>query len=156
MLFNSRLLPNVTQADRSLFCEVARLLSRAAEAAADMRGTDGFQCHSICRALRIRMPELRLLDGFYLGLRTLPAEKKRGVRRELMTAGHSWLMTPDGAIIDPYPVGCISLNPLLIPTRGIDVAFGADLYCADPAVTSRIACRDVWRRSVVLAGLLCK
>lgn len=71
------------------------------------------ECHSISRLMSLVFKELTLVDGILIGLDLLPEENKVTV----VHTHHSWLRTPDGAIIDPYPMGIISpTSALLIPT----------------------------------------
>ena len=91
-----------------------------------------FNCHSVCRALATCIPKLTLITGGYRGLRQV--KKEKGKREfEVTVASHSWLKTPDGAFIDPYPVGAITYTPLLVPAIGssIYLTFGSGLYYED-------------------------
>ena len=80
-------------------------------------------CHEMPRAMSIIFPELKLVDGFYHGL------EKVGDGFKLFLTEHSWLETPDGSIIDPYPVQAISGSQvILIATKGIYACCGAVMY----------------------------
>lgn len=105
-----------------------------------------FNCHSIHRALAFKIPELRLVDGNYLGAVVRETDPKFTVK--LQVCSHSWLVTPDDAIIDAYPVGYISANPVLVVTKGKFAPYGGNFYLPDPTVTSECcANRKVYRRT---------
>lgn len=88
-----------------------------------------FNCHSLCRALSVCIPKLTVVTGGYRGIRAI----NNGTEFRITLASHSWLKTPDKAIIDPYPVGVISYNPLLVPADGesIYLSFGSGMYDAN-------------------------
>lgn len=111
-----------------------------------------YECHSICRAIAKAMPSLRLVDGNYMGLQKIPNEGSFGF--ELRYAAHSWLETPDEAIIDPYPVGILAANPVLVVNKGQYAPFGGQLYVADPRVTAEISTRKTWRKAETFYRLL--
>jgi hypothetical protein len=108
-------------------------------------------CHSICRALSMCISELKVVDGRYLGVECVKNEDPDQVGIELKNCHHSWLVTPDGAIIDPYPVGFIITNPLLIGAKGDYTFYGYKMYFPDPRVAGRVMTRSLHRASIVLA-----
>lgn len=69
-------------------------------------------CHSVARLVHLFLPELAVVDGDILGIRS---DNKKELY-SLQATTHSWVRTPDGNIIDPYPMGIMSINSaLLIP-----------------------------------------
>ena len=80
-------------------------------------------CHEMSRAINILFPNLKLVSGYYHGL-----QKNEGKFGILLTE-HSWLETPDGSILDPYPVQAVSGSQvLLIATKGMYESCGAVMY----------------------------
>ncbi len=119
---NGALLDFVTEDDRKFHELVIHLM--------DLLRFQTFNCHSVCRALAVCIPKLTVITGGYRGLRQVE-EQERAFR--ITIASHSWLKTPDGAFIDPYPVGVITYAPFLIPNVGESVylTFGSGLYHKD-------------------------
>ncbi len=156
-----------TDRDRALLCDVADAMVRASQAfrerqrRAQMEGVRlngyGFRCHSICRALAIVFPECRVVDGKCAGIRMLARtnEDDSDIQSvEFLGVAHSWILTQDDAIIDPYPPGCLVISPMLVVTRGTYVPFGGNLYVPDPSVTRRICDRNLWKESQRLAKMM--
>ena len=85
-------------------------------------------CHSITRFLAKGIPELEVVTGSYLGISRTEGERKAAVSY----CPHSWLVTPDGAILDPYPVGVFATESVvLVSTKPSYWDFGASFYLAD-------------------------
>jgi hypothetical protein len=140
--------------DRNLLCKAMMLLidlSRFHEKFKSVRAPT-VNCHSICRALARHIPELKLVDGHYIGMRVIRKGGKRNIR--LAYCPHSWLKTPDGNIIDPYPVGFMSANPILVIANGPYKPFGGGPYVENADVTKTILTRIVKTRTTQLANLL--
>ena len=89
-----------------------------------------FDCHSIVRGIAGHVQKLDVQSGYYYGVEVGPDE---GVVTT-MKMDHSWLRTPDGAIIDPYPGGFFTHQPILVPTKGHLAPFGGNLYRFDQDV----------------------
>ena len=110
-----------------------------------------FECHSICRAISWFIPELKVIDGRYLGLKTT----ENGQRFEIYSCTHSWLKTPDGSILDPYPPGSIGIAPILVVCKGAYSYFGGNMYVPDPNVARETVSRpEMHRKSLALLQLL--
>ena len=96
-----------------------------------------YRCHSVCRALAEILPTLTVIDGHYLGcIQTT----KRGLVNKLQYVyyPHTWLLAPNGSIIDPYPVACVT-TPILVVTKGKLGLFGSGLYVPNPRLTRRFS-----------------
>lgn len=121
--FRGALLKLFTPKDIELFCFCEELVAALFEEQTDLL----FNCHAICRAIAQILPELSVITGGLTGYKENPDIP--GVLM-IRTSGHSWLQTPDGALIDPYPVGFITWRPVMFPTNqdSIFPAFGASMY----------------------------
>jgi hypothetical protein len=101
------------------------------------------------------IPKLKCIHGFLVGLR-----RKDKVNDDIkfMTeyTYHSWLKTPDGSIIDPYPVGFISCNPVLVITTGPQSSCGGELYIEHEDTIKKFINRKMYRKSLILADLIRK
>ncbi len=95
-----------------------------------------FNCHSICRVIVAYIKDLVVIDGNFLGLRRLDGCQPRF---DVVITRHSWLKTQDESIIDPYPVGCMTEGPLLIPGCGKYTPFGSELYMPNPNILKEIS-----------------
>lgn len=100
------------------------------------------KCHSICMAFRLWMEEnkeqkVTQADGFFAGFKD---EKWVGWE-------HSWILTPDGAIIDLHPVGIVACSPLLIPTKGKEADYQSMLYFESPEVRPIAYSRENFREA---------
>jgi len=152
MIFNKVLFKSITQQDKQLLCKVMDALIAASDYInADPNRRDlTVDCHSICRALAQNIPELQVVDGVHLGLTRRRVKKK--VTLKLSHSGfHSWLRTPHGAIIDAYPMGFISANPVLIPTKGHLRFFASSFYIEDPATKKQVKKVGAVRAARILA-----
>lgn len=103
------------------------------------------ECHSVARFVSLIMKELTLIDGFIIGLHIKEGETKVSIAH----TSHSWLITPDGAIIDPYPMGIISsTSALLIPTSNTRYCIhGANMYHKDSSVQKHFDVSRCWRNA---------
>jgi len=154
MIFNKAQTKAFTKRDRRLLYWVMMSLIDYSDFHAKHRSirSPTVNCHSICRALARHIPELKLVDGHYLGMRVHKKDDKRHIK--LTYCPHSWLRTPDGNFIDPYPVGYMSANPVLVIAKGPYKSFGSGPYVENPDVTKEILTRIVKTRSTQLANLL--
>jgi len=143
VLNNSVLSKNVDPEDIKVFSRVWNLIldngkySQTHPEALDTK----FNCHSFCRALAHHVPEVTLSDGYVIGFELSTKDDHKTF--SMVQAEHSWLVLPKNAIMDPYPVGIMPFNPLLIPTKGDLKCFCGNLYMADPAVTEKILTPDM-------------
>jgi hypothetical protein len=110
------------------------------------------ECHTIARLVSIPIKDLSVVDGFLIGLR-INLETSSA---EVVKTDHSWLTTPDGAIIDPYPMGIItSTSALLIPTKNTRyVVHGSNLYNEDRRVQENFDLTKSWKDARSLFRLL--
>ncbi len=157
MLPNGRLNKSVTKRDQILWAKVMTAVLAALEHFERVKINDKFdvvmECHSICRALAHIVPETSFVDGLFLGL-GIKEEQEEATLFEMRQCSHSWLMTPDGAIIDPYPVGFITANAVLIGSKTQYSPWGRDLYRPDRRVTARISTRKMARTTSVLTRFM--
>jgi hypothetical protein len=153
MFINSSLEPYTTPKDQKLWGEISMLILRTGEYVSKLPKSynPSMNCHSICRALARCVPEVKVVDGLYLGMECQRNGDPDHIGIILRNCNHSWLITPDRAIIDPYPVGIIITNPILIGQKGPRTVFGHQMYFPDPRVTSKIMTRNIYRESIVLS-----
>lgn len=150
MVFNKSITNNTTKRDTRLLIKAISICNTARDHIDTLPFCKHliYECHTICRAIAMVIPELRVVDGNYLGFTRTKTDK--GYDLDLCTADHSWLTTPDDAIIDPYPVGFLAVNPVLVVTKGHYAPFGGQLYIPDNKITAKISTRSLWRKSHVL------
>lgn len=100
-------------------------------------------CHSLSRLCSISFKELTLVDGILYGI-DLSSEDNQC---SLACTYHSWLRTPDNAIIDPLPMGIISTtSAVLIPTSNTKyVVHGANNYQENIAIRENIDVIKSWK-----------
>jgi hypothetical protein len=104
----------------------------------------GFDCHSVARFMSIIMTNCRLIDGYIIGL------NKEGDKYVSVTTNHSWITTPDNAIIDPYPMGVISTGSVILMPSNENIynVHGSNLYVPDPVASrSRFSESDSWKNA---------
>jgi hypothetical protein len=156
MFINSSLEPHTTPQDHKLWGEVMTLILQTTEHIQKLPQSHWptLNCHSICRALAICIPEVKVVDGLYLGLECQRNGIPQQVAVEIRNCSHSWLVTPDEAIIDPYPVGIIITNPILIGPKGPRTVFGHQLYFPDSEVTRRVMNPKIHRTSLIISGYM--
>src|SRR3989338_7413313 len=123
IVINSAISKAATPLDKKLFVEVIRLGNIVQDFKkglpnSEIKALPSFECHSICRAVASKVTKLKVVDGKYVGVRQRRNRKKKTCRLYLRYATHSWLVTPSGSIIDPYPVGFLTPNPVLMVGKG--------------------------------------
>jgi hypothetical protein len=153
MIYAQESFDRTTLADRDMLWRIGDLMWRARDAVEN--GSEGrlkavFECHSICRALVLEIGDgsIRYVDGELVGL-----EIASDLSVKWHACTHTWLETKDGSIIDPYPVGIISMAPLLVTRGGIYGPFTTTRYRPLPEVAREISNRLTWRKARVLQGL---
>lgn len=73
-------------------------------------------CHILCRAFAVVFPQLKCVDGYFFR-----------IGRE-----HSWLETPNGCIIDVYPIAMLG-GPILVLKEGfLSLPWGEIYIEAEP------------------------
>ncbi len=157
MLFSNEVLKSTSKRDRKLLVRVGELLNTLAEYCVRERDNIPdikYECHSICRGLALSLPELTLVDGLYFGVDITVVNGEHTFDPKL--CDHSWLTTPSGSIIDPYPVSIIACGPLLVVTKGNHCRWGGQLYIPSSEVTRRIATADMAKRSEIIAETIKK
>jgi hypothetical protein len=104
---------------------------------------DDVNCHCVARFISILFKELIVVDGMLIGADIDLKKSKASLKYTL----HSWLKTPDGNIIDPYPMGVIATTTaLLIPTSGTKYcAHGGNLYQEDYDISADFDSTKAWR-----------
>ena len=138
MILNEAILKGTTKKDKKVWCKAMDLMLALAKSSKNGRTPNSrFECHSICRAIAKNIRELRVVTGYYVGASTTPAQN--GVRVKPVFGEHSWLITQDRAIIDPYPVGFLSANPVLVIGRGKYACWGSGLYIPNRRKTAEVS-----------------
>ena len=153
MIYAQESFGRTTQADRDMVWRIGDLMWRAraaAEKGSKERRRASFECHSICRALVLEINDgsIRYVDGELVGMEINP-----DLSVKFHVCIHTWLETRDGSIIDPYPVGIISMAPLLITRGGMYDPFTTTRYRPLPEVAREISNRLTWRKARILQGL---
>ena len=124
MFTNTAIKQATTDLDRELYRRVCMLVLHICELP-DMNGLS-LDCHSIHRAISMAIPELKLTIGVYYGIEWVPGSEQ--TEYHPIACLHSWLVTPDGAVIDSYPVGFLTHNPVLCAGKGEYAVFGSGPY----------------------------
>ncbi len=154
MFFSKAITTNTTRLDMKYFCmvmSVCEFIRGQADAHEHSRRLQ-FNCHPIHRAISHIIPDLKVRDGYYFGMAFIEEDGVTKIKRQ--ETRHSWLVTPDSAIIDAYPVGILSVNPVLVVTKGPFAPSGGNLYFPDQAVTREYcATREVFRKTQILVQL---
>ncbi len=130
MFFSTPQLDNVTDRDIEILEEANNALRRLLLNIIPVRQKHGDlfnwspNCHVFSRGFKLILPHLTLRSGRYYG-----HTKLDDGRRKLFHTEHSWFETPDGSILDMFPVQANSLSQiLLIATRGKYASCGGNLY----------------------------
>lgn len=154
MIYNIAVLQSFNREDKRLLAKVMDILFKVEEYVKKIAESSlpTFECHATCRAIALHIRELKVADGHYVGVSR--KRRKDKVDARLRYCDHSWLVTPSGSIIDPYPVGFLALNPILVVTRGIYKNFGGGLYWPDKRVTERIFTRDLCKRVEIFSSII--
>jgi|GEM_PF-1320875 len=161
MLFSGPSIKESKKEDRELLAIIHILLSNVIETAGrtlpdKVLDNFVFNCHSVCRALQevLGKKQVIVVDGYYVGIDMGTRENEQV---EFQMNDHSWLTTPTGAIIDPYPtgvIGIISLCPLLVVNSGPWRVYGGSRYIPSTTVAERVGTRKTWRKSQLLAKVI--
>jgi hypothetical protein len=124
----------VTQEDISLLYVINHIFESLSKALQKQRSLKphcniSLNCHSITRFIAHGIPDLKVVTGSYFGV--FPQEAgARSLKCDYCP--HSWLVTPDGAILDPYPVGILATeSAVLVSTKEEYWNFGASFYFRD-------------------------
>ncbi len=156
MIYNNAVLQSTNKVDKQCFAKVMDLCLITEEYIENnLRGTrkfPTFECHTICRAIALHIQELKVIDGHYMGVSR--RRRKDKVDAWLQHCDHSWLITPSGSIIDPYPVGCFVANAMLVVTRGKYKHFGGGLYWSDKEMTKKVCTEELSERVQVLSNII--
>ncbi len=119
MLNNPRLRDGITEEDCILYRRGRFILENLIKNNAELAvyGEDLlYNCHSICRALVIHIPQLRVADGYHFTVEIEVKNEYKPVIREITI--HSWLLCPSGSIIDPCPVSIMTVEPIFFHLKG--------------------------------------
>lgn len=154
MVIRPGLLSSTTVSDRRLHRE-ARVLAFATVDYVQknpLKKPMVFECHVIARAIALALPRLKLVNGFYLGFK----KRKRAGRAfyQFVKCEHSWLVTPTGTIIDPYPVGYLTIDVIMVATRGPLKVYGGNQYLQDEKAKFAISRKEIRRKSLILLGII--
>lgn len=155
MLYSNSIFVDTSREDLGIYSEVAELLIGVNEFVGRMnpkkKESFGEECHSVCRAIAMNVKRLKVVDGYMVGAEQTIAPEGTCIAAKL--CDHSWLTTPSGTIIDPYPVGILCGTPLLVCTRGKYAKFASGLYIPNNEVTGRVSGKKMYRKSAVLARI---
>jgi hypothetical protein len=158
MILNNALMQSVSRQDKVIFTEVIKLVKFARDYVDSLpeqkrKKLPPFECHSMCRGIVKHLKGCTVVDGHYFGIERAHNKKRCGLSR---FAHHSWLRTPSGAIIDLYPVGFITITPVLVVNRGTYKAFGSGFYIPDKNVQRSFGRLRITHKSRVLSELIGK
>ena len=128
--------------------ELHRKLWRAKMKAEEV-GRITLNCHSTARLIGSFIPNLIVRDGFYYSF-TFGVEEGKILVSNLNAIFHSWLETPDGAIIDPQPVSFVSYLPVLMPAIGKQGDSLAGMYEIESVVDKTANRKTILRRVAIL------
>ncbi len=150
MIYCSDTLKRINASERKLLTQVGSLLWKARDKLykdEELKKTV-FNCHSICRGLCLHIQDgsIRCVDGLFLGAKI----SRNGKSATMTNCDHSWLVTRNGNILDPYPVAIMSIAPILLITKGTYKYYGGGRYLHDAEVTKRIETSEVLRKAEVL------
>lgn len=152
MFYSNDLTDVICKEEKLLIPKIGRLLWNVFERVEknEKYGHARYECHSICRAISLEITDgsLKLVDGVYVVINA--REDKKLFLAEME---HSWFVTKWGNILDPYPIGLMSIAPILVANQGGLKSFMASRYMPSEKVTERVATRDMWRRARVLHRL---
>jgi hypothetical protein len=111
-------------------------------------------CHSISRLISLFLTECRLVDGYLIGLQI---DEGEGFFKVQHTC-HSWIETPDKNIIDPYPMGIVSIGTAIVVPRELPnyQAHGYNLYREHPEVRDHFDERKSWKSALSFRRILQK
>ena len=151
MIFNSTFTKSVTKKDTEIWVRVMDLLLHVGDYLRKFPKEYHFvfECHTIARALAMHIDSVKVVDGHFLGLE--PFEGGKPGEFIIVPCDHSWLITPDASIIDPYPVGFMTSNPIVISKGNKYSSWGYEFYQQNSVVTHSVSGRDLSRKSQLLA-----
>jgi hypothetical protein len=153
MIYSDAVEDAINASDRKLLFKTSDLLWKAYDKMKDCpkKKQPTFHCHSICRALCLAIPDgsVRCVDGRFIGF-----EIADDLQTKTWACAHSWLVTQSGTILDPYPVGIMSIAPILVFAKGAYKPFGAGHYREDIEVRQEFSLPETWRKARVLSKLL--
>ena len=87
---------------QQFFTEKDIVLLTAVKVIVDALTVVGITCHKLCQLVQESVEELLIIRGHYV------------------IVEHSWLLTPSGNIIDPYPPG-VYPGPILVDGKNFHV-----------------------------------
>lgn len=151
MFYNPVMVDALTKRDHELHCAVCEITINVRNYL-NAHPTENYivNCHSITRALANFIPELQVASGRHVSI--------KGERDEQIFVTytiHSWLVTPDEAIIEPYPPTFLAIAPILIPTKGEYSEANSGTYLAGCSTADFIRKHvNTWRLRHVTAELI--
>lgn len=150
MFYNPTLVDALTEADHRLHqavCDMSIKVNNYLQA--HLEKCYLVNCHSIARAIANHMPILRVVSGRHVSI-------KKEIKEEVLVTYtiHSWLVTPDDAIIEPYPPSFLSIAPIIIPTKGEYSEAHSGTYIPDGSMTDFMRQHvNTWRLRKATAAL---
>lgn len=161
MYVNSAIINSVPKGDIPLFEKIVEIFSLF-ESATSKEGRTNLprhlgrvldinpECHTIALAITMLVPEMKTQHGIYVGV--VSTDDERGYRAT--DCAHSWNVTPNGTIIDSYPVGVVTGGPAIVASHGMYQPFGSGLYVDRPQITSKLQMYKIWSRANLLADVV--
>mgnify|MGYP003500663595 CR=1 FL=1 len=113
-----------------------------------------FTCHSVALAFSLMFPNLKLANGVLIGIKWVKRAGK--VRSQLTYCEHSWLVTSSGAIIDAYPVGLMTIDPILVVSKGNHKYYGGTSYYQDETIKFCISRAEIRKKAYALLRVMRK
>jgi hypothetical protein len=146
LLCSDELFEATTEKDRDLLVSVMKILWAYKNHRASVGRTEAspVNCHVICEVLGKHIKDVKVIYGYYRGFKDYTEKDKRKTKMEYLN--HSWLETPEGAIIEPYPPGFLTLQPLLYPKGCNYSAYGYNSYVPHSLVKQSVMDKELRRR----------
>ena len=136
MLQRPQLLEHITELDSCLYKKTTEFVFTFEDFRKKIQAEKDFNfsvnCHAFTRILTHYVPELKVIDGHYLGIKEINGSYI------ITRTEHSWLTTPDGAILETCAIGILSGMPSLIPTKGQMVHACASQYLTNYGLGERV------------------
>lgn len=141
----------LTKRDHELHCAVCEITGNVRNYL-NAHPTEGctVNCHSITRAVANYILDLQVVSGRHVSIKG-----ERGDQIFVTYTIHSWLVTPDEAIIEPYPPTFLAIAPILIPTKGEYSEANSGTYLAGCQTTDFIRKHvNTWRLRHMTTALI--
>lgn len=136
----------ITDHDRELYNKVREILySLLSKKSPESKKNFRIDSHILTRAIAHYVPELVVIDGEFIGVNLDDKRNITGAHTE-----HSWLLTPDGVIIETFPVGSLVPSLVIIPANGTWSIIGSGHYVvyenSSQSIKKKLANRKTYRK----------